>query len=67
MLMTGRYVDEFKRRDGLWRILRRVVIFDNSMILPVPASAPKLGSEWVVSTRGKDDPLWALREKLGLK
>jgi hypothetical protein len=66
MLMSGRYVDHFQRRDGRWRILRRHVVFDNSQMLSVPANSPQLSPDWLASTRGKDDPIWAIRAKLGL-
>lgn len=66
LFMTGRYVDQFKRRAGRWKILDRTVVFDNSTIFPVPANAPKLGDEWAVAKRDRSDPLWALRAKLGL-
>jgi len=66
MLMSGRYVDHFQKRDGRWRVLKRHVLFDNSQMLPVPANSPKLGSDWFVSARDKSDPIWDLREKLGI-
>jgi hypothetical protein len=66
MLMSGRYVDHFQKRHSRWRILKRHVLFDNSQLLPVPASSPKLGNDWLISARGQSDPLWALRAKLGI-
>jgi hypothetical protein len=66
MLMVGRYVDHFQRRDSNWRVFRRTVIFDNSQMLPVPAEGPKMGPEWTVSARDGSDPLWDMRRSLGL-
>jgi SnoaL-like domain len=66
MLMSGRYVDEFRRRNGAWKVQNRTVVFDNSTIFPVPLGAPKLGDDWAVSTRDANDPLWAIRRRLGL-
>lgn len=66
MLMFGRYVDHFQRRDGAWKILSRTVVFDNSTMFPIPENSPKLGDDWAISRRDGGDPLWALRAKLGL-
>jgi hypothetical protein len=35
-------------------------------MLPVPANSVKLGDDWLISTRDTNDPLWALRAKLGI-
>lgn len=67
MMITGRYVDHFQKRDGTWRILNRTVVFDNSVLLPVnDAGGSQLGADWAISTRGKDDPIWELRRAVGL-
>jgi hypothetical protein len=66
MLIVGRYVDHFQRRNGAWRVLRRTVIFDNSQMLPVPAEGPRMGPEWSISARDGSDPLWSMRREFGL-
>jgi hypothetical protein len=37
-LMGGRYVDRFERRDGVWRIADRTVVYDWSRVDPVEPS-----------------------------
>jgi hypothetical protein len=66
MLISGRYVDHFVKREGRWRILKRHVVFDNSQILPLPKNRAELSNDWFVSIRDRTDPLWALRAKLGI-
>lgn len=66
MLVTGRYVDHFQRRDGRWRILNRSVVFDNSVMLAAGGKDAQLGADWIVSTRDSSDPLFALRRQVGL-
>jgi hypothetical protein len=40
MVVNGRYLGRFERREGRWRILHRTTVFDSSMILPVPTNGP---------------------------
>ena len=35
MLYTGRYLDQFSKRDGAWKFLRRCVVMDWSRRLSV--------------------------------
>lgn len=32
--LTGRFRDVFEKRDGVWKVLRRVVVFDASSVQP---------------------------------
>nr|WP_295469318.1 nuclear transport factor 2 family protein [Mesorhizobium sp.] len=66
MMINGRYVDRFERREGVWKIAHRTVIFDNSMMFPVPAGGPKLNPDWPIGTRDRSDPIWKLRAAAGL-
>lgn len=54
-----RYLDRFEQRDGVWRIARRVVAYDSLLLEESPGSAP-FASTMQLSTRGRDDPLYAL-------
>ncbi len=62
---VGRYVDRFERRDGAWRIARRVCIVETIVGSPAP-SAPTYSDKWVVQSRDSDDALWAARAAVGL-
>jgi len=54
-----RYLDRFERRDGTWKIARRVVAYDSLLLEESPGSAP-FAPTMQLSTRGRDDPLYAL-------
>lgn len=67
MVISGRYVDHFQRRDGEWKIFRRTVVFDNSMLFPVPSSGgAQINPDWETSHRDGSDFIWRLREKMGI-
>jgi hypothetical protein len=66
MRSLGRYVDRFERRDGHWRIARRVCIAETLTGVLAP-EAPTLSPSWVVASREADDALWAMRREAGLE
>jgi hypothetical protein len=66
-LMTGRYLDHMQHRNGEWRISQRTTVLDNAIRISVPADAPSFATDFTVSTRDGSDPLWAMREKLGIR
>jgi hypothetical protein len=66
MRSLGRYVDRFERRDGHWRIARRICIAETLSGAPVPEGSP-LSTNWVMASRDPDDALWAMRAEFGLK
>ncbi len=56
MVMLGRYLDVYARRDGEWRILERREIVDLQRIVPAAdgQAAQPVGQHR--GTRGRDDP-----------
>ena len=56
----GRYLDRFERRDGQWKIARRLLVDEWSRLddLPAPGPAPSAGH---VGLRSKDDPVYTFR------
>ena len=54
----GRYLDRFERRDGQWKIARRLLVDEWSRLddLPVPPAPPGR-----VGLRSKDDPVYTFR------
>lgn len=64
---TGsRYLDRFERRDGSWRIAKRVLPLN--FIRPLaPPGDQILFTNPVLSTRDEADPLWSLRAEAGLE
>jgi hypothetical protein len=60
-----RYVDGFERRDGEWRIARRVVIYDWVESRPRAAEnwCDREGGEYILGQRGHDDPTYVDRER----
>jgi hypothetical protein len=53
----GRYIDRFERRDGQWKITRRLLVDEWNRLdeLPVPVPPPPSGR---VGLRSKDDPVY---------
>jgi hypothetical protein len=62
----ARYIDRFERRNGEWRIARRTVAFDSSLMADVPADSPAFDPSWAVGCRDKDDPIYRERAAMGL-
>ncbi|HTX27260.1 MAG TPA: nuclear transport factor 2 family protein [Streptosporangiaceae bacterium] len=61
----GRYLDRFDRRDGEWKITRRVLVDEWSRLDELPAPiAPPPGR---VGLRSKDDPVYVFRASGGDK
>jgi hypothetical protein len=66
MISNGRYIDRFERRNGLWKIAYRTVVFDVAMTMAVPDDDPKFDPDWTLGTRDSSDPIWKLRAEVGL-
>lgn len=56
-LIPCRYCDRFERRDGEWRIARRVAVYESAWTRPA-SDAPPLGA---TSRRDRDDPAYGCR------
>lgn len=54
-VVGGRYLDRFERRDGHWRIARRVYLCEWSAALPIGQSLIDAGT-YVQGQRGRGDP-----------
>lgn len=52
----GRYLDRFERRDGQWRIARRVIAIDWGRVSTIEATFP--ADEYVHGARKPDDPTY---------
>lgn len=64
--VVGRYVDRMTRRDGVWRIQRRTVVFEVSRGQPAPAGGG-LRAHWAIGRRDGEDTIEVTRRKLGLR
>lgn len=64
VVSSGRYVDHFVRADDRWAIMTRTVVPGSAMKVadPAPAMVPGFARQ----TRDGDDPVWALRARLGV-
>lgn len=60
----GRYVDRVERRDGVWRIARRIVIFEATRL--ALGDVPPLKREWAMQRRDMSDPIFLMRAEAGL-
>ncbi len=63
--VVGRYVDRLTRRDGVWRVAHRTVVFEVSRGQPAPAGGG-LRSNWAIGRRDGQDTLEVKRRELGL-
>jgi hypothetical protein len=65
MQSLGRYIDRFEKRDGQWKIARRVCVAETLTGKAVPDGNP-LSPAWVMASRDPDDALWTMRAEFGL-
>jgi hypothetical protein len=61
----GRYADRVEKRDGAWRIAKRVVIFEATRL--ALGDVPPLKADWASQRRDGDDPIFTMRSDVGLK
>jgi hypothetical protein len=55
----GRYLDRFERRDGAWKVARRIVVIDQRFTSVAKSGARTSPATW--GTRDGSDLLWASR------
>lgn len=65
MQSLGRYIDRFERRDGQWKIARRICIAETLTGTAVADGEP-LSPAWVKASRNPDDALWTMLGEFGL-
>jgi hypothetical protein len=65
MQSLGRYIDRFEKRDGQWKIARRICVAETLTATAVVDGEP-LSPAWVKATRDPDDALWQMRGAFGL-
>ena len=58
----GRYLDRFERRNGDWRVARRVVIVDDRFSSIAKGGARNTPSTW--GYRSRQDPMYAFRAEV---
>ena len=56
----GRYLDRFERRDGEWKIVRRLLVDEWSRLDDLPTPPTPAGR---VGLRSKDDPVYTFRNE----
>ena len=66
MMVCCRYVDRFERRNGEWRIAKRVVVYDSIMTDEVPKNGPKMSTGWTSGQRNKTDYIHQARIAAGV-
>lgn len=66
--IQARYLDRFERRDGEWKIARRITVWDNCWIEPsypswieATAGAHVTDKHFIMSRRDKKDPFYDFR------
>lgn len=67
LIIWGRYLDQYARRDGVWKFLKRQLVFDHGTIRPVDAEGMAvLGADAPNGTADEHDPSWAMHLLKGL-
>lgn len=61
--VLGRYVDLFEKRDGVWKVAHRRVVYDSSRTRGATNRTRDSGS---VGSRDSSDPIFALYEQAGM-
>jgi ketosteroid isomerase-like protein len=57
---SARYLDQFEKRNGAWRVAHRTLVFGDMVSEPM-AEPPKFPPEFTVQKHGMDDPLYQLK------
>ncbi|PBB29272.1 MULTISPECIES: nuclear transport factor 2 family protein [Mesorhizobium] len=68
VLLCGRYCDLFQKREGVWRIAERTVVYD-WVEEQTPAAVPeaeRFGLRQPIGTAHPNDPVYALRKRRSL-
>jgi cation transport regulator ChaB len=60
----GRYADRVEKRDGIWRIAHRIVIFEATRLML--GEVPPIKPTWAAHRRDKSDPIFKLRTEAGI-
>ena len=60
----GRYADRFERRNSVWRVAHRIVVFEATRIFT--NEVPPLKPDWAQLRRDPDDPIFVLRREASL-
>lgn len=61
-LIAGRYCDAFQKRDGEWRVARRIVAYDwvDEQVAATEPEAIRFGPRLPLGARYPDDPIYDL-------
>ncbi len=61
LIVWGRYLDRYQRRDGVWKFLHRTLVFDHGSVNPVDeAGFAMMGADATHGTADRNDPSWAM-------
>jgi SnoaL-like domain len=68
VLLAGRYCDRFEKRNGEWRVARRVVVYDwvEEQAPPAETEEVRFGLRKPVGGSFPRDPIFELRKSSGL-
>lgn len=64
LIIPGRSLDRFERRDGRWKIARRTIVHETSLIFDMPPE-PAAGPNWVRARRDREDFSFKERKAFG--
>jgi len=68
IVIHGRYLDRYERRDGGWKFNHRQIVFDHGYVRAVDEEGfAAAGADAVHGSTGRDDPSWQYPCLAGLK
>ncbi|MFT3819291.1 MAG: nuclear transport factor 2 family protein [Rubrivivax sp.] len=62
VVIRGRYVDRVERRAGVWRIAKRVTVFESIDSRPANGPRPNPDHRW--ASRSRDDTVFRMRDEI---
>ena len=67
LIVGGRYLDRYRRRDGVWKFSERSLVFDHGEARAVDeVGFAQLGADAPHGTADRTDPSWSLQQLGGL-
>ena len=54
-----------ERRDGVWRIAHRIVVFETTRL--ALGEVPPIKPDWAGHRRDREDPIFRMRAEAGLR
>ena len=68
IIIHGRYLDRYERRDGVWKFAQRKIVFDHGYVHPVKEEGlAQAGADAPHGSDDRNDPSWSFPLLAGAK